>query len=288
MRRQIISKKRQELIDNINSAELKKGDKVWIKLSVRGTHPDLCVILDLEDDGRVMLIERVDRSTQKDSLKLPITDIVGRYITEVGAFPFDEVHNQVRPVAYTLDSILFGLDIFKEKSSHKLIPYEVQGIKVIETNWNPYVYDKDGSKRYYQRGLVWTLEDKQLLVESVYNGIDCGKILIRERSFSQLEALASRGETELAFKDIVDGKQRLNAIKCFIEEEFPDLHGNYFGDLSYRAQNEFTNHQLFSYAEMSDNTTDEEVIFQFLKMNFSGVPQSKEHIDFVRSIQQKM
>jgi hypothetical protein len=40
--------------------------------------------------------------------------------------------------------------------------------------------------------------------------------------------------------------------------------------------------------EMSESTTDEEVIYQFLKMNFTGVPQSEEHLNFVKEIGTKL
>jgi len=42
-----------------------------------------------------------------------------------------------------------------------------------------------------------------------------------------------------AFKDIVDGKQRLSAIIGFVEGEFEDLHGNKWEDLSRDAQYKF-------------------------------------------------
>ncbi len=135
---------------------------------------------------------------------------------------------------------------------------------------------------------MWSLQDKQLLIESLYQGIDCGKILIRKRAWSEITAMRAKGETELSFNDIVDGKQRLHTIKEFILGEFPDMQGNYFGDLSYKSQHLFTNNQQFSYAEMPENTKDADVIKQFLKMNFAGVPQSKEHIEFVKSIQGKI
>ena len=96
--------------------------------------------------------------------------------------------------------------------------------------------------------------------------------------------MRKNGETELAFKDIVDGKQRLNAIKEFLHDEFPDISGNYYSDLSSSAQTKFMNHQMLQYAEMENGTTDEDILFQFLKLNFAGVPQSKEHIEHVKSL----
>ena len=62
------------------------------------------------------------------------------------------------------------------------------------------------------------------------------------------------------------------------------LQGNYFDDLSKNAKSKFSNHQLFSYSELPEGTTDEEVLRQFLRLNFAGVPQSREHINFVKDL----
>ncbi len=202
--------------------------------------------------------------------------------SHIGANPFADNNDGIRPIAFALDSILFNLNILGEKESDG--KYIFNGVKCKSINWNPFIYGKDGKKQFYQRQFVWTLSDNQLLIESVYEGIDCGKILVRKRGWKEIEKLAASGETELAFNDLVDGKQRLNAIRGFLQNEYPDMHGNYFNDLSSNARRMFTRHQLFSYAEMPEDSLDANVITQFLKLNFAGVPQSKEHIEFVKSL----
>ena len=62
------------------------------------------------------------------------------------------------------------------------------------------------------------------------------------------------------------------------------MHGNYHKDLSDQAQRRLLNHQLFSYAELPENTPDVEILRQFLRLNFSGVPQSQEHLEYVKSL----
>lgn len=42
-----------------------------------------------------------------------------------------------------------------------------------------------------------------------------------------------------------------------------------------------------AYGEMDETSTDEDVLDNFCTLNHSGVPMSKEHIDFVRSINLK-
>lgn len=193
---------------------------------------------------------------------------------EVGENPFVSSYSDIRSINFELQSILFQL--------FKTDKYDIEGTPVKTSNDNPYVF-VGGEKKYYQRPLVWSLEDKQLLVESIYNFVDCGKILVRNRGWKELELLQKQGH-ELAWKDIVDGKQRINAVKDFIDNKFPDLHGNYYVDLSDQAQRRFTSHQLFSYSELPENTKDEDVLRQFLKLNFAGVPQSKEHLEYIKSL----
>lgn len=288
-----ITPARQKLIDNKEKSPLYIGESVHVKMSALGYTgkkygtEKLCIIESLDP----LTVSVDEYGLGKNMYKIQRDDIVARNIRTIGANPFETRHDHIRMVAYTLESILFGLDITGEKTETREgigARYKVQGILVPECNWNPFVYDKEGKKNYYQRDFVWTVQDKQLLLESIYQGIDCGKILVRKRGFEELEAMAKRGETELYFHDIVDGKQRLNAIRGFLMGEFTDMHGNYYGDLSYQAQHKLTDHQLFSYAEMPENSKDEDVIYQFLKLNFAGVPQSKEHIEYVKEIYKKM
>ena len=155
-------------------------------------------------------------------------------------------------------------------------------------NWNPFIINKDGEKEYYQRGLVWKKKDKQLLIESIYNNLDCGMFVFRKRNFSFVEKQYAEGNYETAFYDIVDGKQRLDAIRGFVMGEFKDLHGNYFTDLSEYARRKFEDFTSFCYAELYEDATDADVIRTFLNVNFTGVKMSKEHIDFVKEINTRL
>ena len=204
----------------------------------------------------------------------PVTEDWKKVTMHLGANPFPKTNDRVQSINFELASIIHQL--YKEDS------YEIEGTPIKASSDNPFVF-VNGIKQYYQRPLVWNLEDKQLLLESIYQGVDCGKVLVRNRGWEELRVLQADGH-ELAWKDIVDGKQRMNAIKTFIDGEYPDKYGNYYEDLSDLAQRKLKGHQLFSYAELPDNTSDEEVIRQFLRLNFTGVPQSKEHIEFIKSL----
>jgi hypothetical protein len=79
-----------------------------------------------------------------------------------------------------------------------------------------YREDKLFVNRRYQRKLVWTLHEKQKLVESILKKYPVPAILIAER------------EEAPGTYEIIDGLQRLHAIVSFIETSFPDLDQRYF------------------------------------------------------------
>jgi hypothetical protein len=85
----------------------------------------------------------------------------------------------------------------------------------IQSIYNWYKEDKLNVNRRYQRKLVWTLVEKQRLVESILKKYPIPAILIAERDQS--------GTFE-----IIDGLQRLHAIVSFIETKFPTLDDKYF------------------------------------------------------------
>ena len=216
---------------------------------------------------------------------------VEKDISQVGANPFTENawKRELQTINYSIESIvhLLYIDLVKDRKE-RFDAWKINGISVKETNFNPYVIDKDGNKQYYQRDYVWTLDEKRLLIDSIYKRLNCGQILVRVRSFSTLEKAMKAGDTEICFRDVVDGKQRLNTLHEFITDKFTDSNGNYFSDLSERAQWEFYDSMSFTYAEMGESATDEDVIAAFLNVNFTGVPQSKEHIEYVEKIANMM
>lgn len=211
------------------------------------------------------------------SLKFVPFDMIRKNTYNVGLDPFDEdlLRNAPRSVNFTLESVYYTL--FRDRSKY----HTDKGFSIGTTNWNPFV-ELNGKKEYYQRDLVWTLEDKQLLLESIYNGIACGSVVVRKRSFKWLDKRDQADEC--FFMDIVDGKQRMSTIHEFINDGFPDFEGRYYSDFSRNAQHKLTNHQLFAYFEFDESASDQSVLQQFLKVNFTGKPQSKEHIEFVKNL----
>lgn len=67
--------------------------------------------------------------------------------------------------------------------------------------------------RKYQRKLVWTVDEKEFLIDSILNNLPIPLILLAQTENGKLE--------------IIDGLQRLNAIMSFIENRF-SINGKYF------------------------------------------------------------
>ena len=124
----------------------------------------------------------------------------------------------------------------------------------------------------YQRGYEWELEDKQKLIDSIFKNIDIGKFAFIHKPFS--------GSNEPLY-EILDGKQRINALCEFYENRFP-YKGKYFNDLSAKDRNHFCNYGV-DVAEIAQ--ADKETILKyFLMLNTGGKAISEEHLDKVRKL----
>ncbi|SFR84781.1 DUF262 domain-containing protein [Sphingomonas jatrophae] len=86
----------------------------------------------------------------------------------------------------------------------------------IQTIYAMFSDEKLFVNRRYQRKLVWTLEEKQKLIESIQKKYPIPAILIAER------------EDSPGTYEIIDGLQRLHAIISFIETGFASLEDKRF------------------------------------------------------------
>lgn len=86
--------------------------------------------------------------------------------------------------------------------------------KSIQSLYGWYSENKLWVNRRYQRKLVWTLEEKQKLVESVLRRYPIPAILLAEREGGGYE--------------VIDGLQRLHTLTSFIETAFTTLDDRYF------------------------------------------------------------
>lgn len=124
----------------------------------------------------------------------------------------------------------------------------------------------------YQRGLVWSLEDKQALIESIFRDVDIGKFVFAHRPYKE----ASPGY------EIIDGKQRLSALIEFYECRFL-WRGKSYYDLHPSDQSRLETYPV-SYAELNERTTRAEILDCFIRLNTSGRPQDPKHLEAVKAL----
>lgn len=127
----------------------------------------------------------------------------------------------------------------------------------------------------YQRDLVWTLEQKQDLILSILYGNPIGDFLIKRENDK------IKGEI-MVYWTVIDGQQRLNALKEFVEGKFCLKNGDYFTDLLYWDAREF----LFNYkinASVVQYITYEQEIELYLAKNIGGTAHTKEEIEKARN-----
>lgn len=124
----------------------------------------------------------------------------------------------------------------------------------------------------YQRGNVWTPEQKYMLIDSIYKNIEIGKFTVIRRAFR---------ENIDKYYEMLDGKQRLTALIEFYESRFK-YKDMYFHKMHGRDQGHFESYSI-SYSE-TEPLTPEQKYRYFLKLNTCGVPQDPAHIKKVEKL----
>lgn len=131
----------------------------------------------------------------------------------------------------------------------------------------------------YQRGSVWTLIQKQILIESLLLGFGIGAF-----------ALVYRGFIDGKHIEVVDGKQRLEAIFDFLEGRFAiHWHGKelFFSDFDMADQRSFkmltVSENYVSITRPEEDLSRLDVLSYFYRVNFAGTPQSEEHRTWIEN-----
>jgi hypothetical protein len=88
---------------------------------------------------------------------------------------------------------------------------------------------------YFQRNLVWRDAHKHDFIDTILRGLPIPQIFLA-RGAIDLQRMES-------FTCVVDGQQRLNAIREFIADRFP-VHGNYFSGLSNEQKTAFIKYEV--------------------------------------------
>jgi len=121
----------------------------------------------------------------------------------------------------------------------------------------------------FQRAHVWTKQQQQDYVEYVMQGGEVGKNLT-------FNAKGWGSNLELGSYEIVDGKQRLEAVRAWLRDEFK-AHGYFRSEFTDRMRL----HMGFRWRVCSLNTR-EEILQLYLNINAGGTPHTQDELDRVR------
>ena len=122
----------------------------------------------------------------------------------------------------------------------------------------------------YQRGYVWTQADKDLLIDSLVRGKEIGRFIFVRNPYPHPD-------------DVLDGKQRLDALIGFFSSQFP-YKGVYWDEMSRRDRHAIEGKGV-QYADLNAEMLGEVALLEiFLDVNAAGVPQTKEHLAYVEKL----
>lgn len=211
---------------------------------------DDCRVEAVEDDGRKITITYHDRG-----------EAHGRPFDNQRRLPLVVSWLELLPVGIQEDTT-FGRDEWRLASYSQMLLSSLLHIAYFRGV-------KDNPD--YQRGYVWTQEDKVRLLASIFDGADIGKFLLMEYPHP---------ENRL---EVIDGKQRLRAIMDFREGRLA-YRGKTWFQLSARDRYLFEDRMVQIATLRREVVKDSDVLWLFLSINRGGVPQTEEHIAHVREV----
>lgn len=124
----------------------------------------------------------------------------------------------------------------------------------------------------YQRGYDWSDEDREYLIDSIFENLDIGKFVLVKLSSDEW---AKRG---VSF-EILDGKQRLNTLKLFYENRLK-YKGKFYNELSPSDMRAFKEHPITCAEVHCDSKR--EIYQYFLRLNRCGRQMDKAHLAHIQ------
>lgn len=219
--------------------------------------------------------DRVQRGAIKQSI---VTDVLeGGKILKLHEIVTD--NNYGRPIDYERDDYVAWHDVAPYVEADKqpkviyheddvLIQYCQMSVMSIFTYYYGFGIDLEPD---YQRGLVWDLDDKQKLIDSIFNNVDIGKFVLIKLPYAPGRAS----------NECLDGKQRITALIEFYEGRFA-YKGLTYHQMNYRDQSHFEDYPV-AIAHVRP-MTDAQKSRYFLKLNTCGKPIDQEQLKRVKKM----
>jgi hypothetical protein len=134
-------------------------------------------------------------------------------------------------------------------------------------------YDDEYIIPEYQRELVWTLEQKQSLIKSVLIGNPIGDFLFKEETNKKRDTF---------YYTVIDGQQRLNALREFAAGIIPLEDGRFLKDLTSWDGRNFFEYDTFVGIKIKGISINEEIEI-YLQRNAGGTTHTQEEINLAKS-----
>jgi hypothetical protein len=131
----------------------------------------------------------------------------------------------------------------------------------------------------FQRGYVWTLEQKTRYVEYMLKGGLSGRDIYLNCAGHHFGRVGLRWGAQ-GYYVLVDGKQRIDAAIGFLNNEVPVFGGNHFRDFTDKLS--FTDVRFRWHVNMLQ--TREEVLQWYLDLNSGGTVHTSKELDHVRQL----
>lgn len=184
-------------------------------------------------------------------------------------------HQQKFAPSYGIKAVWAWYDIFapnEEKSAYndnimRLQYFNTSLMELIREVLN----DDIDMEPDYQRDYVWEPKDKEDLITSIFEGNEIGRFVVKQNGFRK----------DKKYLEIVDGKQRLNAIVEYITGQWK-WKGKYFNELLNTDRMRFE-HTGILICTIRENVSKEDVIKMFIKINTVGKVMDKEHIENIKN-----
>jgi len=229
----------------------KKGDRV-----VWGAHTEV-YIEEVLADGYIYLLRSHFHQDPK-SQKSNIPDGTPSYSYQFWAFifPYRLKENGVKSLFSVTNDI--NLQFYQQ---------DISGL--IHTHYQGIDYTPE-----YQRDYVWDDKDKEMLIDSIMNNISIGSFVFVRLPFEEGK------KRDMIFYEILDGKQRMKAIVDFYEDRFR-YKGKLYSELPAEDRWHFEKHPI-SRGELPGNSTREQILRTFVKLNTAGKVMDQLHLSKVK------
>jgi len=127
----------------------------------------------------------------------------------------------------------------------------------------------------YQRGLVWSMKNKQNLISSIMSGSPIGEFIFARKEIDSKD-------THHVEWTVIDGQQRVDALRGFVSNEFTDRGGRYFKEYSYREMVYLTERFSNFSAVYIQDLTKKEQAEMYISKNIGGVAHTDEELNLAR------